>query len=53
MPELPPVTIATFPLKCIETSLSVVKLLFNDHAAPHSISVSLVKFLVFKNVPIF
>ena len=30
MPELPPVTIATFPLKCTETSLSVVKLLFND-----------------------
>jgi hypothetical protein len=33
MPELPPVTIATFPLKCTETSLSVVKLLFNDQAA--------------------
>jgi hypothetical protein len=34
MPELPPVTIATFPLKCTETSLSVVKLLFK-HLESH------------------
>jgi hypothetical protein len=49
MPELPPVTIATLPLKCTQTSLSVVKLFFNDRArgvAPHSISASSMKFLI-------